>query len=166
MKKLWIAVLLVLSLGTACYAAETKVEAPDACVHCGMDRTKFGHSRMIVTYTDGSSAGTCSLNCVVTDMSKNKGKTVKSFQVADYNTRKLTDAKTDAWVIGGSKKGVMTKVAKWAFADKKDADAFIKANGGKQATFDDALKAAEAEHGEKAQGKKPQEHKGHGEHKM
>jgi copper chaperone NosL len=161
MKKLWIAVLLVLSLGTVCLAAETKVEAPDACVHCGMDRTKFGHSRMIVTYTDGSSAGTCSLNCVVTDMSKNKDKTVKSFQVADYNTRKLTDAKSAAWVIGGNKKGVMTKVAKWAFADQKDAAAFIKANGGNPATFDDALKAAEAEHAEKALSKKNQEHKGH-----
>jgi nitrous oxide reductase accessory protein NosL len=165
MKKLWIAVLLVLSLGTVCMAAETKVEAPDACVHCGMDRTKFGHSRMIVTYTDGSSAGTCSLNCVVTDMSKNKGKSVKSFQVADYNTRKLTDAKTASWVIGGSKKGVMTKVAKWAFADKKDADAFIKVNGGTAATFEDALKAAEGEHAEKAQNKKPVDHKGH-DHKM
>ena len=37
----------------------------------------------------------------------------------------------------------MTPVAKWAFANKKDADAFIKANGGKPATFDEALKAAE-----------------------
>jgi len=161
MKKLWIALLLVLSLGTVCLAAETKVEAPDACVHCGMDRTKFGHSRMIVSYTDGSSAGTCSLNCVVTDLSKNKGKTVKSFQVADYNTRKLTDAKSAAWVIGGSKKGVMTKVAKWAFVDRKDADAFIKAIGGKSATFDEALKAAEKEQADKAQSKKPAEHTGH-----
>jgi len=161
MKKFWIAILLVLSLGSVCLAAETKVEAPDACVHCGMDRTKFGHSRMIVSYSDGSSAGTCSLNCVVTDMSKNTGKTVKSFQVADYNTRKLTDARTAAWVIGGSKRGVMTPVAKWAFADKKDADAFIKANGGKPATFDDALKAAEGERAAKEHSRKPAEHKGH-----
>jgi nitrous oxide reductase accessory protein NosL len=160
MKKLWIAVLLVLSLGTVCLAAETKVEAPDACVHCGMDRTKFGHSRMIVTYTDGSSAGTCSLNCVVTDMAKNKGKAVKSFQVADYNTRKLIDAKTAAWVIGGNKRGVMTPVAKWAFADKKDADAFIKADGGTPATFDEALKAAEKEHADRARNKAA-DHKGH-----
>ena len=160
MKKLWIAVLLLLSLGTVCLAAETKVEAPDACVHCGMDRTKFGHSRMIVTYTDGSSAGTCSLNCVVTDMAKNKGKAVKSFQVADYNTRKLIDAKTAAWVIGGNKRGVMTPVAKWAFADKKDADAFIKADGGTPATFDEALKAAEKEHADRARNKAA-EHKGH-----
>lgn len=165
MKKFWIAVLLVLSLGTVCLAAD-KVEAPDACKQCGMDRTKFGHYRMIVTYTDGSSTGTCSINCVVTDMSKNKGKSVKSFQVADYNTRKLTDAKSAAWVIGGSKKGVMTAVAKWAFADKKDADAFIKANGGIPASFDEALKAAEKEQVDKAQSRKPQEHKGHGDHKM
>ena len=164
MKKLWIAILLVLSLCTVCLAAD-KVETPDACVHCGMDRTKFAHSRMIVTYTDNSSAGTCSLNCIVTDMTKNKAKTVKSFQVADYNTKKLTDAKSAAWVIGGSKKGVMTPVAKWAFADKKAADAFIKTNGGKSAAFDNALKAAEKEQIDNAQSKKPLEHKGHGDHK-
>jgi nitrous oxide reductase accessory protein NosL len=159
MRKLWIAVLLVLSLGTVCLAAD-KVEAPDACANCGMDRTKFGHSRMIVTYTDSSSAGTCSLNCIVTDLSKNKGKSVKSFQVGDYNTKKLIDAKSAAWVIGGSKRGVMTTVAKWAFADKKDADAFIKANGGKPATFDEALKAAEKEQTKSSQ------NKGHVDHKM
>jgi len=157
MKKLWLAVLMILSLGTVCLAAD-KVEAPDACVHCGMDRTKFGHSRMIVTYGDGSSAGTCSLNCVVTDMSKNKGKSVKTFQVADYNSRKLIDAKSAAWVIGGSKRGVMTPVAKWAFANKKDADAFIKANGGKAATFDEALTAAENERADKTQSRKSHEH--------
>jgi len=86
--------------------------------------------------------------------------------VADYNTKKLIDAKSAAWVIGGTKKGVMTPVAKWAFADKKEADAFIKANGGKPATFGEALKAAEKELSDKTQSKKPQEHKGHGDHKM
>lgn len=144
MKKLWIAVLMILAFGSVCLAAD-KVEAPDACKCCGMNRTKFAHSRMMITYTDGSSAGVCSLNCVVTEMNAAKDKTVKSFQVADYNTKKLIDAKTAAWVIGGSKKGVMTSVAKWAFADKKYATAFIKQNGGKPATFDEALKAAQVE---------------------
>lgn len=161
MKKLWIAVLMTLSLGSICLAAETKVEAPDSCVQCGMNRTKFGHSRMVVTYADGSSAGTCSINCVVTDQEKSKGKTAKSYQVADYNSRKLIDAKSAAWVIGGSKHGVMTAVPKWAFADKKDADAFIKANGGKPATFDEALKATEKEHADKAAARKQSDHKGH-----
>lgn len=164
MKKLWIALLLLFSLGTICLAAE-KVEAPDSCKHCGMDRTKFSHSRMVVTYTDGSSTGTCSINCVVTDMKETK-KEVKSFQVADYNSKKLTDAKAATWVIGGSKKGVMTKTAKWAFAGKQDAEAFIKANGGTLATFDETLKAAEKDEAERAKNMKHKEHKGHGDHKM
>ncbi|MBK5275390.1 MAG: nitrous oxide reductase accessory protein NosL [Desulfuromonadales bacterium] len=158
MKKLWIAVVLILSFATVCLAAD-KVEAPAECKHCGMDRTKFGHNRMIVTYEDGSSAGTCSLNCIVTDMKAAKGKVVKSYQVADYNSKKLIDAKTAAWVIGGSKRGVMTPVAKWAFADKKDADAFIKQNGGKPASFDEALRAAEMEQADKPHNKKSHEHK-------
>jgi nitrous oxide reductase accessory protein NosL len=156
MKKIWIALLLVLSLVTVCLASE-KVEAPDSCKKCGMDRTKFGHSRMVVTYTDGSSAGTCSINCVAVDMKESK-KEVKSFQVGDYNTKKLIDAKTATWVIGGSKKGVMTPVAKWAFADKKDAELFTQKNGGTLATFGDALKAAEKGVADRD---KPGEHKGH-----
>jgi nitrous oxide reductase accessory protein NosL len=164
MKKLWIAVLLLVSFGTVCLAAD-KVEAPDSCKHCGMDRTKFAHSRMIVTYSDGSSTGTCSINCVVTDLKETK-KEVKSFQVADYNTKKLIDAKTATWVIGGTKKGVMTKTAKWAFAEKADAAAFIKANGGTLAGFDETLKAAERDEAERAKSMKPKEHKGHGDHKM
>ena len=110
MKRLWISMLLVLSLGTICLAS-TKVEAPDACKQCGMNRTMFAQSRMIVSYTDGSSAGTCSLNCVVTDLKAAKGKKVKAFKVADYNSKKLIDAKSATWVIGGSKPGVMTRVA-------------------------------------------------------
>lgn len=159
MKKIWIALLLVLSLVTVCLATE-KVEAPDSCKQCGMDRTKFAHSRMVVTYTDGSS-GTCSINCVVIDMKETK-KEVKSFQVGDYNSKKLIDAKAATWVIGGSKKGVMTPVAKWAFAEKKDAENFIKKNGGTLAGFDDTLKTVEKE---RADRDKPSEKKGH-DHKM
>lgn len=165
MRKFWLTVLMILTFGTVCLAAD-KVEAPDDCKRCGMDRTVFAYSRMVVTYSDGSSAGTCSLNCVVTDMKAAAAKTVKSFQVADYNTRELIDARSAAWVIGGSKRGVMTPVAKWAFADKKDAAAFMKLNGGKPATFDEALKAAEEEQSGKGQSRKSHEHKGHGDHKM
>lgn len=164
MKKLWIIITLILSVATICCAADTKVEPPAECKKCGMDRTIFAHSRMVVTYTDGSTSGTCSINCVVADVKETK-KAVKSFQVADYKTKKLTDARTAAWVIGGSKKGVMSAVAKWAFADKKGAEAFIKANGGKLATFDEALKMTEKELADSSQ-PKDHDHKGHGDHKM
>jgi copper chaperone NosL len=36
----------------------------------------------------------------------------------------------------------MTKRAKWAFEDRAAADAFVKANGGTIATFDEAIRAA------------------------
>ena len=118
LKKFWLTIVMLFSLSAVCLAAETSIEAPDDCKHCGMNRTKFSHSRMIVTYSDGSS-GTCSINCVVVDMHANKGKTVKSFQVGDYDTKKLIDAKTAVWVIGGTKKGVMTPVAKWARSEER-----------------------------------------------
>jgi copper chaperone NosL len=125
--------------GSYCLAMD-KVEAPESCAHCGMDRTKFAHSRMLIEYGDGASVGLCSINCAAIDLDKNKGKEVKSIRVADYNTKKLIDAKKAFWVIGGEKKGVMTMTAKWAFEKKEDADRFISQYGGKPGTFDDALK--------------------------
>jgi len=145
MKNIWIALTLLLSLTTIAFAASFKAEAPESCKYCNMNRTKFAHSRMMVTYTDGTNTGLCSINCAVIDMNLTK-KEVKKAEVGDYNSKKLIDAKTATWVIGGSKKGVMTPVAKWAFADKKSAEEFIKGNGGKLATFDDVVKATEEEH--------------------
>jgi len=133
-----------MSLSMVCAAAE-KVEAPANCKLCGMNRTEFAYSRMVVTYTDGSSVGTCSLSCAVSEMDGAKGKKVASLRVADYYSKKLIDAKTATWVMGGDQQGVMTRVAKWAFARNSDARAFVKAHGGTIATFDDVLKAAKAE---------------------
>jgi nitrous oxide reductase accessory protein NosL len=62
--------------------------------------------------------------------------------VGDYNIKKLIDAEKAFWIIGGSKMGVMTKRAKWAFENKEDAEKFLKENGGKISTFDEAMKAA------------------------
>jgi len=160
LKKFWLTVVMLFSLTAVCQSAEKSIEVPADCKQCGMNRTKFSHSRMVVTYKDGSSTGTCSINCVVVDMKANKGKEVKSFQVGDYDSKKLIDAKSASWVIGGKKKGVMTPVAKWAFADKSGAEKFIKGNGGTLTTFDEVLKAAELEQEEKGA------HKGHGDHKM
>ena len=43
---------------------------------------------------------------------------------------------------GGSKPGVMTKRAKWAFEKKEAADQFMKDNGGTPVNFDLAIKAS------------------------
>jgi nitrous oxide reductase accessory protein NosL len=123
----------------------TDVAQHKACPHCGMDREKFAHSRMLITYTDGSATGVCSLHCAVTEIKANKGKGLKKVEVGDVQTRQLLDAEQAVWVTGGSKRGVMTRVAKWAFATKDAAVRFIKKNGGTLATYKEALVLAEKE---------------------
>ena len=114
------------------------------CRYSGMDRAVFAHTRMLIQYTDGSEAGTGSLRCASIDLVINFMKTVKSVQVGDYNTKKLIDAEKAYWVIGGKVPGVMTQNAKWAFAERKDAEAFIKDNGGEISSYDEALAATYA----------------------
>lgn len=114
-----------------------------ACPHCGMDRGKFAHSRMLITYADRSTVGVCSLHCAVTEMKASKGRTIQKIEVGDADSRQLIIAEQATWVTGGSKRGVMSRVAKWAFAKKDDAVAFIKKNGGQLATYKEALALAE-----------------------
>jgi copper chaperone NosL len=113
-----------------------------SCKFCGMNRQQFAHSRMLIEYDDGSTVGTCSIHCASVDLAINIDKTPKAIQVGDYNSKALIDAEKASWVIGGSKMGVMTKRAKWAFEKKEDAEKFIKENGGEAATFDVAMRAA------------------------
>lgn len=131
--------------GAAAESIHADVKAHQACPHCGMDREKFAHSRMLITYSDGLSAGVCSIHCAVTELKAGKGKTVKGVEVADLNSKKLVDAGKATWVIGGTRKGVMTRTPKWAFAKKDDATAFIGKNGGKVATYKEAFDLAEKE---------------------
>jgi copper chaperone NosL len=113
-----------------------------ACSYCGMDRGMFNHSRMLIEYDDGTSVGTCSIHCAAVDLAVRIDKTPENIMVADYNSKELIGADKAFWTIGGSKMGVMAKRAKWAFRNKADAQDFIKKNGGKPATFDEAMQAA------------------------
>jgi nitrous oxide reductase accessory protein NosL len=125
--------------------AENQIEPPISCKQCGMDRTVFNQSRMLITYADGERTGTCSIHCVAADLREHQAKKVATIQVADCKTRALIDARSASWVIGGKKSGVMTEVGKWAFARKEDAEAFRASNGGKLADFDEALELSRKE---------------------
>jgi len=138
---LFTALVFVLSL-TAAAVAQDDVKKYPSCKYCGMDREKFAHSRMLIEYTDGTVVGTCSIHCAAVDLALHIDKTPKAVLVGDYGTKALIDAEKATWVIGGSKMGVMTRNAKWAFAQKVDADRFISENGGKLATYDDAMKVS------------------------
>ncbi|MGC2061788.1 MAG: nitrous oxide reductase accessory protein NosL [Thermodesulfovibrionales bacterium] len=124
---------------------ENDIKLHKNCKHCNMDREKFNFSRMLIEYEDGTSVGLCSIHCAAVELNRNKGKKVRSLLVADYTTKKLTDARTATWVIGGKQQGVMTSVAKWAFIKAEDAKKFVRENGGKIATFDEAMRAAKDE---------------------
>jgi hypothetical protein len=107
-----------------------------------MDREKFASSRMVVEYDDGSAVGTCSLHCTAVDLAISLDKGPVALKVADMGSKALVDAEKAAWVLGGSRPGVMTRRAKWAFADRAAAEAFAKEVGGAVVGFEEAMKAA------------------------
>jgi hypothetical protein len=111
------------------------------CTYCGMDRQKFGFSRMLVRYDDGTAVPTCSIHCTGIDLALNPHKRVLASLVGDYNSRALLDAEKAFWVLGGDKMGVMSIRGKWAFGDRKDAERFIKEHGGSIVSYDDVMKA-------------------------
>lgn len=137
--------IVLFFIGNLFISAQEDIEEHPSCSHCGMNRQMFAHSRMVILYDDGTSVGLCSIRCAAVDLDLNEGKTPESIRVSDYNTKELVDAEKATWVVGGSKSGVMTKKAKWAFFKLEDAENFIKENGGEITDFDTALKAAKAE---------------------
>jgi nitrous oxide reductase accessory protein NosL len=143
MKKVLVISMMIFVLsGFLVVVAQDDISKHPACPLCGMDRAKFAHSRVYIQYDDESTAGFCSIHCAAIDMVVNIDKAPQTIQVGDYTTKKLFDAERAVWVIGGKKMGVMTKRAKWAFADKTASQDFINANGGEIATFEEAVKAA------------------------
>jgi nitrous oxide reductase accessory protein NosL len=147
MKRFLILLVTVILVAFTTLSTANTADNPKACKQCGMDRTTFDRSRMLIVYADGTSVGVCSLHCAAAELKQNKDRQVRSIMVADYTTKELTDAKTAIWVLGGKKDGVMTSVAKWAFTREEDAQNFVLENGGEVAPFDQAMKAAEEEVG-------------------
>lgn len=139
---LLVSIICLVSVPLAGAAPFPDVLQSPSCRYCGMDRAMFSHSRMVIEYEDGSNVATCSLHCAAIELANTIDKSPRHLLVADYDTKALIDAEKATWVLGGSKKGVMTRQAKWAFADKGAAERFIQANGGKIASFEEAIRAA------------------------
>ena len=146
MKKILVISMMVFLLtGFHNVFAQDDISKHPACPLCGMDRAKFAHSRIFIEYDDKSTLGTCSIRCAAVDMAVDIDKAPLTIMVGDFNTKTLIDAEKAVWVVGGKKMGVMSKRAKWAFKDKKDAEAFIGAQGGNLASFEEAIEAAYAD---------------------
>ncbi len=141
MTRIALAAALVLSASTALAQAADDTKSMPSCTHCGMDREKFAATRMVIDYDDGKSVGLCSIHCVAVDLAVVLDRVPTAIWVADLPSKKLVNAETAVWVVGGTKAGVMTARGKWAFADRGAAEAFAKENGGRIMGFEDAIQA-------------------------
>jgi nitrous oxide reductase accessory protein NosL len=138
----WIgATLLLIAIVFPAFAQED-ITLHKSCPYCGMDREKFAHSRVYIEFADGSTAGICSLHCAAIEMALNIDKTPKTIWVGDYATRKLVDIEKAYFVLDVSKPGVMTGRAKWAFANRADAENYIRMNGGVVTSHEEIMKAS------------------------
>ncbi|MCF6205469.1 MAG: nitrous oxide reductase accessory protein NosL [Sulfurovum sp.] len=119
-----------------------KGKAKAFCPECGMTLPMFYKTNHAAT-VDGKVKQYCSMHCLVEDMQK--AAKVTNIQVVDVVSLKFIPVKEATYVVGSSKKGTMTTVSKYAFANKADAEVFAKANGGKVTDFNGALEAAKKE---------------------
>lgn len=129
--------------------AQDDIREHRSCSLCGMDRKAYGYSRMLIQFQGGVQIGVCSLHCAVSELDADRERAVKSILVADRDTRLMIDAEKAFWVLGGSKRGVMTPLPKWAFGSEAAARAFITDYGGRLASWTEALAAARAETNDK-----------------
>jgi len=137
-----VALAILLLFSSAAVAADQDQLDHPSCDFCGMHRVKFAHSRMLVEYTEGDAVGTCSIRCMAVEFANAIDRIPKNIKVGDLNSKHLIDAEKAVWVLGGERQGVMTKRAKWAFADKTAAEAFVTEQGGEIVDFDRAMTAA------------------------
>ena len=116
------------------------------CVHCGMNRMMWHHTRHLIYYDDGLAVGTCSLRCLAVNLSLNLDRGVKAIWAADFkdkgNPKKLINADGASYLIGSKLMGTMTRNSKMAFSSKQDALGFQADQGGSLASFEDALGVA------------------------
>jgi len=109
------------------------------CPECGMTLPMF-YKTNHAGHIEGKTRQYCSIHCLVEDM--HKGTKLEDIQVVDSHSLKFIDATKASYVVGSHKKGTMTRVSKYAFLSKTDAETFAKVNGGKVTDFKGALDAA------------------------
>lgn len=112
------------------------------CPYCGMSRRQFHHTRHLIHYDDDRVDGTCSLHCAAISLALNLDLGPKAIYAADAGAatepRPLVNVSDAHYVIDPNKRGTMSGVSKWAYAERAVAEAA----GGRLADFDAALTAS------------------------
>ena len=107
------------------------------CPQCAMTLPMFyktNHS----AHANNKTEQYCSIHCLAKTIAE--GTKVSDIKVVDNTSLKFIDALTASYVVGSSKRGTMSKVSKYAFAKKADAEIFAKEFGGEILNFADTLR--------------------------
>ncbi len=112
------------------------------CPECGMTLSMFYKTNHAAT-VDGKVKQYCSIHCLVEDIEK--GSKLTDIKVVDTISLQFISVEKAIYVVGSSKKGTMTMVSKFAFANRADAEKFAKKNGGKLVDYKSAYKAAKSD---------------------
>ncbi|MET0064896.1 MAG: nitrous oxide reductase accessory protein NosL [Candidatus Thiodiazotropha sp.] len=125
---------------------ENELQKYVACPYCGMDRTKWHHSRHLVHYDDGLVDGTCSIHCLAISLSLNIDRGPRAIYAADYGSseeiKPLVNVDDAQYLMGSKLKGTMTAHSKMAFSSETTAKQAMSENGGELVNFDTALSDA------------------------
>jgi nitrous oxide reductase accessory protein NosL len=125
-------IITILLLSFLLYAEEIK-----RCIVCGMDVSKYPHTKYVVMTTDGKEFQTCGVQCGLTLHLRLKEK-FKSATATDLLSNRPFDAQKGFYVY---KSTVITDMAPGfiSFATRANAEKFQKGFGGKVVTYQEAL---------------------------
>ncbi len=129
--------LLFVSLVTFFLISVLSAWAVERCIICGMDVSKYPHTRYVVKTTDGKEYVTCGVQCGLTLHLRFKDKW-KSATASDLLSNRSFDVKKGLYVY---KSTVITDMAPGfiAFKRRVDAEKFAKGFGGQVVTYEEAL---------------------------
>jgi len=105
------------------------------CVRCGMDLVRFYKTSHAAEH-EGKELQYCSIHCLEEHLGE--GVTLKNPRVVDVASLKFISIADAYYVVGSSKRGTMSRVSKYAFADAEEAKKFQKLYGGEIMRFDGA----------------------------
>ena len=107
-------------------------EAKMFCPKCGMTLPMFYRTNHAAK-VNGKSEQFCSIHCLAETIAD--GGKVTGIKVVDNTTLKFIDVINSWYVMGSNKAGTMSKVSKYAFGQRSDAEKFAKEFGGKVLTY-------------------------------
>lgn len=113
----------------------------ESCIICGMHLPTFYKTNHAASTKDNKIRQYCSLHCVVHDNEINKTD-LYDVKVVDITTLQFISTQNAYYVVGSNKEATMSNFSKYAFAKRKDADAFVQKYGGYVMNFYDAYTIA------------------------